>query len=74
MTSPCEDITVQCPQCNKVYKDWWRPSFNPDLGEVWDDDYMRQASTATCPDCGHVVELAMLIVRGKKPRRRRRRR
>lgn len=28
-----------------------------------DEEYMRAASTATCPACGHVMELAMLVVR-----------
>jgi endogenous inhibitor of DNA gyrase (YacG/DUF329 family) len=72
MTSPVEEIEVQCPRCNKTYRDWYRGSFNPDLGETWSEEYMRQATTATCPDCGHVVELGILIVRGEKQRGRKR--
>ena len=28
MTSPPEEITVTCPDCKRVYKDWYRPSIN----------------------------------------------
>ena len=31
MTSPIEDITVQCPKCEHLYKDWFRASVNLDL-------------------------------------------
>ncbi len=30
----------------------------------FDEEYPREASTATCPSCGHVVELDALIVTG----------
>jgi hypothetical protein len=30
----------------------------------FDADYLRRASTATCPNCSYVVELDMLVVDG----------
>lgn len=30
----------------------------------FDEEYLRQASTATCPTCGHFVELHTLVVSG----------
>ena len=32
---------------------------NPDF----DEEYLRKASTATCPDCRHTIDLGVLIVR-----------
>jgi endogenous inhibitor of DNA gyrase (YacG/DUF329 family) len=63
VTSPVETIDVLCPRCGTRYQDWTRGSVNLDLDE-FDDDYLRRVSTATCPDCGHVVELSTLIVSG----------
>lgn len=63
MTSPPKQITVECPSCGDRYEDWYRASINLDLDD-FDDDYVRQATTATCPDCGHVVELVTLVVAG----------
>jgi ribosomal protein S27AE len=63
MTGPVEEIRVECPRCGTVFDDWKRGSINLNLEDV-DDDYTRQASTATCPECGHVVELGTLVVRG----------
>lgn len=66
MTSPPEQVTVRCPNCSHVYRDWRRASINLDLDPVTtaeDEDYVRQATTAMCPECKHVVEFASLIVR-----------
>lgn len=63
MTSPVEEIQVECPRCRTVFKDWWRPSVNLDLDD-FDDDYLRQATTAKCPSCGHVVAFDSLVVKG----------
>lgn len=62
MTSPPENITVQCPNCGKVYEDWWHPSINFML-DNFDDDYLHEASTSTCPSCQFTVRHDMLIVR-----------
>jgi len=63
MTSPVEEIRVECPRCRHQYDDWYRPSVNLDLDD-FDDDYLRRASTATCPRCGTVAELDTLTVDG----------
>lgn len=62
MTSPVEEIRVECPRCGHEYDDWFRPSVNLDLDD-FDDDYLRRASTATCPSCGFVVEIGSLFVK-----------
>ena len=61
MTTPPEDITVECPKCRHRYQDWYRASLNLDI-EDFSDNYIRRASTATCPECGTVVELGTLVV------------
>jgi hypothetical protein len=69
MTSPVETITVECPACGVTYEDWTRGSVNLDL-EAWDPAdpevaaYLRECQTATCPSCGHVVELETLTAKG----------
>jgi len=62
MTSPPREITVICPECRTEYRDWIRPSINLSLDE-FDDDYLDQATSATCPKCKHKVSLEVLIVR-----------
>jgi endogenous inhibitor of DNA gyrase (YacG/DUF329 family) len=62
MTSPIETITVRCPACGETYEDWHRRSLNLGL-DTFDEHYIRHATTATCPSCGHVVELDALVVR-----------
>lgn len=62
MTSPIETVEIECPRCGTIYRDWYRASINlrlsPDLG---DPEYLRQASTATCPDCGFEVAFETLL-------------
>jgi endogenous inhibitor of DNA gyrase (YacG/DUF329 family) len=62
MTSPPEDIIVKCPNCNNVYKDWHRASFNLGL-EDFDEEYMDEATSSTCPNCKFKVKHEVLIVR-----------
>jgi endogenous inhibitor of DNA gyrase (YacG/DUF329 family) len=57
MTSPPEQITVECRACGERYEDWFRGSLNLGI-EHFSEEYIREATTATCPSCGHVVELA----------------
>ncbi len=62
MTSPPEQIEVQCPQCGAVYLDGYRPSINLTL-EDFDDEYLDAASTSTCPGCSHKGRHNVLTVR-----------
>ena len=62
MTSPVQQIKVECPACSTVYDDWFRASVNLDLDPQMDEEYLEQASTATCPSCGHTVDLGTLVV------------
>ena len=62
MTSPPQQITLECPRCGERYEDWFRASLNLDLDD-FSDEYVREATSATCPRCGHIVELDSLVVR-----------
>ena len=53
MTSPSEEIEVQCPKCSTIYKDWIRRSINLSLGEEWTDEEIDEATSVTCPNCKH---------------------
>ena len=61
VTSPPEEITVQCPKCGHSYEDWFRASINLDL-DPFDSEYREECSTAKCPQCTQTVNLDMLIV------------
>ena len=61
MTSPPKNVSVECPDCKIWFDSWYRPSMNFSL-EQFDDDYVEQASTATCPACGCKAYLGVLIV------------
>ena len=60
MTSPPEEITLTCPDCKRVYKDWYRPSIN--LG------HWRQL---TCYLPGFVVYFGSLVSHSLRPKRAR---
>ncbi len=55
MSSPIEEINVECPDCRHIYRDWDRASVDPEMAT--DVEYMRQVTTATCPACGTVVNI-----------------
>lgn len=63
MTSPVEKAKVTCASCGHHYEDWFRASINaeldPDLAS--DADYLREASTTTCPSCGEVTDVGVVI-------------
>lgn len=67
MTSPPEDITVRCPSCGRLFEDWYRPSVNLQLDD-FDEEYMREATTATCPECRTqtplVAALGLFLAKG----------
>ena len=61
MTMPPEEITVTCPKCGETYKDWYRPSMNLMLDD-FDDDYIEEMSSVTCPSCETKVRVGSLVV------------
>ena len=61
MTMPPEEITVTCPKCGETYKDWYRPSMNLMLDD-FDDDYIEEMSSVTCPSCETKVRMGSLVV------------
>jgi hypothetical protein len=63
VTSSVDQIRVECPRCRRAYEDWTRRSLNLNLDD-FDEAYLRECSTATCPACGFVVELDLLVVEG----------
>ena len=62
MTSPVEEITINCPGCGTSYQTHYRASMNLGLDD-FNDDYIEDMSTGTCPECGHKVSLGSLVVR-----------
>ncbi len=62
MTSPIEEVVVICPQCQAEYKDWYRGSINLGLDD-FDEKYIDECSSATCPSCGFKVYFETLVVR-----------
>ena len=43
MTSPPEEIEVECPECGQVYSDWYRQSVNLTLDD-FDEEYLEHAT------------------------------
>lgn len=69
MTSPAERVEVRCPECGEQYATYRRASINLSLGEEWTQEELRQATTSTCPACGHVAELGALVIDYEKEER-----
>lgn len=61
MTMPIEEISVCCPHCKEIYEDWYRGSINLELDD-FNEDYIEQASSSTCPKCQHKVYHSSLII------------
>ncbi len=61
MTSPIEDIQVTCEACGHEYRDWYRASINLALDD-FDEEYIHEATTTTCPKCGRCADVEALIV------------
>jgi hypothetical protein len=61
MTSPVEEIEIECPKCRQRYRTLYRASMNLGLDD-FDEEYVREMTTGTCGSCGHVVELGALVV------------
>ena len=62
MTTPVEQITVECSDCGPRYEDFHRRSMNLALGD-FDDDYLEQMSTTTYQECGVKRSISSLVVR-----------
>ena len=62
MTSSPKEITVTCPDSGHAYEDWYRQSFKLSL-DYFDDDYLDQTTTTTCPECGDKYDLGTLFAR-----------
>lgn len=62
MTMPLEMIQVRCPRCGTEWEDWFRPSINLGLGEKFSKRYLREATSAVCPNCHKFINLGSLIV------------
>lgn len=60
MTSPPEQIVVECPNCKRWYEDWHRPSINR-LIDNFSDEFIEQASTAVCPYCNCKAALGIWL-------------
>jgi endogenous inhibitor of DNA gyrase (YacG/DUF329 family) len=70
VTMPIEEIMVECPNCGKTYNDWCRRSINFSLGETFSDEYLDEATSATCPHCGYKVQIETLYPQwGQGPNR-----
>ena len=57
-----EEITINCQACGSSYQTQFRASMNLGLDD-FDDDYIEDVSTGTCPECSHKVSLGCLVVR-----------
>ena len=62
MTTPIEQITVGCSGCGHRYEDYHRRSMNLSLDD-FDDDYLEQMPTTTCPECAGQRSIGSLVVR-----------
>ena len=62
MTSPCNPISVKCPSCGATYDDWYRPSINLALDD-FDDEYLDEVTSSTCPHCQCKVRHSVLTIR-----------
>ncbi len=60
MTSPTREIEVTCPDCGHSYQDWYRPSINLSLDD-FDDEYLEEATTTPCPECGVKYDVEALF-------------
>ena len=61
MTSPIENIEVECPACGERFVTWHRGSVNLSLGENWTKEELNEVRFAYCPKCNGRFEKAVLI-------------
>lgn len=60
MTSPPEEIVVECPDCKRWYDAWHRPSINR-LIDNFSNEFIERASTAICPYCDCKASLGIWL-------------
>lgn len=60
MTSPPEEIVVECPNCERWYDAWHRPSINR-LIDNFSDEFIEKVSTAICPYCNCKAALGIWL-------------
>jgi hypothetical protein len=53
VSSPIEEVDVECPHCGRFYCDSDRLSVDAEM--VADAEYMRRVNTGVCPHCGTTV-------------------
>jgi CpXC protein len=54
VTSPAEEVRVECPRCGTIFIDHIRRSINVSLDpELADPEYLDAAGSVTCPKCHH---------------------
>jgi len=63
MTSPIEDVEVECPACGERFVTWHRASVNLSLGEKWTKKELDEVKFAFCPKCHGRSEKDVLITR-----------
>jgi hypothetical protein len=61
MTSPIEDIEVECSACGEHFATWHRASVNLSLGEKWTKKELHEVKFANCPRCNAQFEKDLLI-------------
>jgi predicted RNA-binding Zn-ribbon protein involved in translation (DUF1610 family) len=61
VSTPPEEVVVECPKCGSRYIDWYRPSMNLAV-ETFDPEYIAEASSSVCPSCGNRAEMDVLVV------------
>jgi hypothetical protein len=61
VTSPVENIEVECPACGELFITWHRASVNLSLGEQWTKEELDGVKFAICPKCNGHFEKDLLI-------------
>jgi len=61
MTTPPEQVTVQCPSCGVQFQAWHRATMEQDLAG-FDSGYVEDVSSPTCPACGTTTPIDTLRI------------
>ena len=65
MTSPIENIEVECPACGEQFVTWHRGSVNLSLGEKWTKEELNEVRFAYCPKCNAHFEKDVFILQAE---------